>query len=214
MEYPVTYSIRRPDNYNRWTVGFRWILGFPLGLLVGGWYVLGRGQNGFQEAGPLVGLLGLLVFFAWVTILFTGRFPEDMRSTSIGLFRWAANIYAYFLLQGASYPPFGERPYELRIEITPAETYNRWTVFFRWILAIPHYIVLFFLGIALLVVTFIAWFAILFTRQYPESLYEFSVGVTRWAVRVAAYTYLFVEEYPPFSLSDDAGAQGLQPQTA
>ncbi len=214
MAYPVTYSIQRPSRYNRWTVGFRWVLGIPLAFLVGGWYVFGQGQNGFRESGPLVGLLGLLILFAWITILFTGRFPEDMRSTTIGLFRWLGNIYAYLLLQSASYPPFGERPYELTIGITPAVAYNRWTVFFRWILAIPHAIILFFLGIAVIVVTVIAWFAILFTGQYPASLYEFSVGVTRWAARFAAYVYLFVEEYPPFSLSEDAGASGLQPQTA
>jgi hypothetical protein len=212
--YPVSYSIRRPERYNRWTVGFRFILAVPLALLISGWSTVDRHGNPVQQAGPLVLLLGLLVVFAWFTILFTGRFPESMRSTSIGLFRWVANIYAYLLLQGASYPPFGDRPYELSLEITPTETYNRWTVFFRWILAIPHYIVLFFLGIALLIVTIIAWFAILFTGQYPPSLYEFSVGVTRWGVRVAAYIDLFVDQYPPFSLSEETGNEGLQPQTA
>jgi hypothetical protein len=130
------------------------------------------------------------------------------------LFRWSQNVSAYLLLQAAPYPPFGNEPYPLNIEIAPAEQYNRWTVFFRLILIIPHAIILIFLFIALFVITLIAWFAILFTGAYPESLYEFSVGVARWGARVAAYMYLFVDEYPPFSLAEEAGSGGLQPETA
>lgn len=89
----------------------------------------------------------------------------------------------------------------------PAAHYNRWTVFFRLILAFPHWVVLIFLGIAQAVVTIVAWFAILFTGQYPEGLYDFSVGVNRWAARVGAYMLLFVDEYPPFALSAEPGGE-------
>jgi hypothetical protein len=71
----------------------------------------------------------------------------------------------------------------------------------KWLLAIPHVIVLFFLWMAVMVVTFIAWFAILFTGRYPQGMFDFVVGVLRWGLRVQAYTSLLTtDEYPPFSL--------------
>lgn len=211
MPYPVTYSIPRPERYNRWTVGFRWVLGIPLFLLLSSGMV---SSHSGASAGPLVALLTILVLYAWFTILFTGNFPPSMRSTSTMLFRWLINIEAYLALLTANYPPFGEGAYPVELAIIPAERYNRWTVFFRAILVIPHVIILIFLTIAQVVITVIAWFAILFTGQYPPSMYDFSVGVQRWGVRVSAYIYLLVDEYPPFSLSDEAGTTGLQPQTA
>jgi hypothetical protein len=213
MAYPVEFSVQRPEAYNRWTVLFRPILAIPLLLLAFGWqWEVGRIT--YYIPGPLETVVGLLVFYAWFTILFTGRFPTTMRTASIFVFRWIINIGIYISLLGASYPPFGEGDYPVNLAIAPADNYNRLSVFFRAILVIPHLIVLFFLYIALWVVTVIAWFAILFTRQYPAGMFEFSVGVMRWSTRVSAYLYLFVDEYPPFSLSGEAGATGLQPQTA
>ena len=111
------------------------------------------------------------------------------------------------------YPPFGAGAYPLGLLIAPAEQYNRWAVFFRLILVIPHVVVLIFIGVAQAVVTLIAWFAILFTGQYPPGLFTFSVGVRRWFARVEAYLYLFVDDYPPFSLAAQPGPPmtGTQP---
>lgn len=79
---------------------------------------------------------------------------------------------------------------------------NRWVPIFKWLLAIPHYIVLFFLGIGALFAAIIAWFAMLFTGQYPRALFDYVVGVGRWGLRVVAYKSLLVtDSYPPFSLS-------------
>jgi len=79
---------------------------------------------------------------------------------------------------------------------------NRWLPLVKWLLAIPHYIVLFFLWLAALVVIVVAWFAILITGGYPRSLFDFVVGVGRWTLRVSAYAFLLVtDRYPPFSLS-------------
>jgi hypothetical protein len=207
--YPVSYDIERPDHYNRWTVLFRIFLAIPQLILVGGsggsvlnWVLNARGGSRYTYlggAGFLGAVLGLLVFFAWFYIMFTGTFP-GYRNFAQLLFRWQQNVQAYMALQAAPYPPFGEGPYPLRLEILPPERYNRVTVFFRLFLAIPHYIILFFLAIAQFVVTVIAWFAILFTGQYPEGMFNFSVGVSRWNARVSAYMNLFVDEYPPFSL--------------
>src|SRR5205814_9289623 len=142
----------------------------------------------------------VLVFLAWWAILFSGSFPRSFRDFCLMLFRWSENVHAYMTLQAAPYPPFGDGPYPLRLQVIPAEQYNRWTVAFRIILGIPHFVVLFFLGIAQAIVTVIAWFAILFTGQYPPELFRFSVGASRWAARVGAYMLLFVDEYPPFTL--------------
>ncbi|HKZ84114.1 MAG TPA: DUF4389 domain-containing protein [Anaerolineae bacterium] len=78
---------------------------------------------------------------------------------------------------------------------------NRWYPLFKWLFAIPHYIVLFFLGIAAFFAVILAWFAILATGQYPGALFDFMVGVGRWGLRVGAYAFLLVtDRYPPFSL--------------
>ena len=94
--------------------------------------------------------------------------------------------------QGSTYP--------LRYDVEYPEQLSRWLIFVKWLLAIPHYIVLLFLGIAALFVWVSAFFVILFTKRYPRGLFDFSVGYTRWEVRVNAYTGLLRDEYPPFSL--------------
>ncbi len=206
VPYPVSYEIDRPQRYNRWTVAFRLILAIPQLLLVGA-SVAGRG-------GVLMSVLALLVMFAWFAILFTGRFPASMREFCVMIFRWSENVRAYVLLLAAPYPPFGRGDYPLRLEITPAEHYNRWTVAFRAFLVIPHAIALLFLGAAQAIVTLIAWVSILVTGRYPADLFDFSVGVSRWTARVSAYVYLFVDDYPSFSLEAEPGAGAMTAQPA
>lgn len=220
MAYPVTYDADRPETYDRLSVAFRVVLAIPHLFLVGGTGIAGLSSFQFAQdneglrvvfqvlnGGILTTVAGILVFIAWFAILFTGRFPLSFRDFVMMVFRWLQNVHAYLALQTAPYPPFsGNAPYPLRVSVTPDETHNRLTVFFRIILAIPHIFLLFFLGIAQWVVTVIAWFAILFTGQYPEGMYGFSVGVSRWQARVYAYLWLLVDEYPPFSLAADPDA--------
>jgi hypothetical protein len=96
--------------------------------------------------------------------------------------------------------------YRFGLEADGPAPQSRLTVFFRLIMAIPHAIIVGLLGYALAAVTVIAWFAILFTGAYPEGMYSFSVGVSRWYARVYAYMALLVDEYPPFSLAADPDA--------
>ena len=91
--------------------------------------------------------------------------------------------------------------YPVQVQARLDEPLSRWLWLVKWFLAIPHYIVLFFLYIAAVVCVFIAWFAILFTGRYPKSLFDFVVGVIRWHNRVTAYMFILVtDKYPPFSL--------------
>lgn len=225
--YPVTYAIDPPERYNRWTVAFRIILAVPHLILVGagGWQFFswnaGRGDSGREglnwvfNGGVLTAVAGIVVFIAWFAIMFTKRYPRAMQDFVLMVFRWSQNVHAYMLLLAAPYPPFGDGPYPLRVEVRPDVEHRRLTVAFRVFLVIPHALVLMLLGIAQFVVTFLAWFAILFTGRFPTSMWEFSVGVARWNARVAAYMWLFVDEYPPFSMAAEPEARGgMRPQPA
>jgi hypothetical protein len=118
--------------------------------------------------------------------------------------RWTFNVYAYaVLLLRDEYPPFsgeaGEYPVTLDVEYD--ENLSRWQIFVKWLLAIPHLLVLAVLGIAVSIVVLIAFFAILFTGRYPRGMFDFVVGTMRWYVRVNAYAFwLMTDRYPPFSL--------------
>jgi hypothetical protein len=115
--------------------------------------------------------------------------------------RWRVRALAYLMLLEDGYPPFGDAPYPASIEIAdPAGQRDRLTVGLRILLAIPHFIVLFFVVLAWCFTTIAAWFTILFTGAYPQGLYEFGVGALRWLLRVQAYLLLLVDDYPPFSL--------------
>lgn len=108
---------------------------------------------------------------------------------------------AYTALLRDEYPPFGDGPYPAALELSPPDApRDRLAVAFRIILALPHLLAVWALGMAWALTTVVAWFSILFTGRYPEGLYRFAVGVLRWNVRVEAYLLLLRDEYPPFSL--------------
>jgi hypothetical protein len=100
-------------------------------------------------------------------------------------------------------PPAGAGDYPVQLHATRQEEYNRFLPLVKWLLAIPHYIVLLFLIIGAAVAVLISFFAVLFTRNYPRGLFDYVLGVARWAWRVNAYVYLLVDPYPPFSLGEE-----------
>jgi hypothetical protein len=156
--------------------------------------------------GGETGLLGAVAFFlaiiTWFTILIAGAHIVGIRQFQSFYLRWRVRALAYLMLLRDEYPPFGDSPYPASIDIIePAGSRDRVTVAFRILLAIPHFIVLFFVLLAWCVMTVVAWFIILFTAGYPQGMYDFGVGALRWMLRVEGYMLLLVDEYPPFSLS-------------
>jgi hypothetical protein len=132
------------------------------------------------------------------------KYPRWWFDFNLQLTRLEARIYSYVFLLRDEYPSVDEEQ-AVRFDIVYPDAkndLNRWLPLVKWFLAIPHYIVLVFLYIAVVVVVIIAWFAILFTGRYPRGMFDFVVGVVRWALRVGAYAFLLVtDRYPPFSLA-------------
>ena len=137
-------------------------------------------------------------------ILFRQRYPRWWFDFARELVRFGARVGAYFLLLTDTYPStVDEQSVHLEIDYPNVkQDLNRWLPLLKWLLAIPHYIAIAVLVIIAAFAVAIAWFAILLTGRYPRGLFDFVVGVGRWALRVQAYAFLLVtDRYPPFSMS-------------
>jgi Domain of unknown function (DUF4389) len=185
-EYPLRFEVEYPEQLNRWLPLIKWLLAIPQLLII---YALIN----------VAYVLQLIAFFA---ILFTRKFPQSLFEFVVNIYRWQMNVSAYTGLMRDEYPPFSWEPgqYPVTFAIDYPEQLNRWLPLIKWLLAFPHYVVLFALFIAAGVVWIIALFAILFTTRFPRGLFDFNVGVFRWWQRVNAYVYFMRDEYPPFSL--------------
>ena len=207
MPYPVSVHVQPAlANRNRLTTAFRIILAIPHLILVGG-VATGTASrdNAVTSIGGEGGLLGAVAAFlavvSWFTIVISGTHIIGIRQFVSFYMRWRTRALAYLMLLEDAYPPFGDQAYPASIDIVdPVGPRDRLTVALRIILAIPHFIVLFFVMFAWVLTTIAAWFIILFTGSYPPGLYDFGVGALRWRLRVEAYLLLLVDEYPPFSL--------------
>jgi hypothetical protein len=191
--YPVQFSVDYPDRpLNRLSSALRLIVAIPIAVVYG---VVAGGESG---AG------GLLVFGPLLMILFRQKYPRWWFDWNLQLWRFGNRLAAYLALMDDRYPSTDEEQ-SVHLEVAypdAARDLNRWMPLVKWLLAIPHYVVLFFLYIAVLVTVIIAWFAILFTGSYPRSLFNFAEGVLRWSNRVEAYAFLMLTDvYPPFRLT-------------
>lgn len=207
MAYPVTVTVEPLlTNRNRMTTAFRLLLAIPHLILVGGVGLSLSARVNRGGASGETGLLGAVAIFlaiiSWFTIVIGGRHITGIRQFTMFYMRWRVRALAYMMLLEDAYPPFGDADYPSALTVTdPAEPRDRLTVGLRLFLAIPHFIVLFFILCAWWVTSVVAWLLILFTGEYPAGLYEFGVGALRWLLRVEAYMLLLVDDYPPFSLS-------------
>jgi hypothetical protein len=203
--YPVQFSVDYPDrSLNRLTTAFRIFVAITILIVLsavsGNTYVTTTHQATYVASGGG----GLLFFAPLLMILFRQKYPRWWFDWNLELQRFTNRVVAYLLLMDDRYPATDQQQYvHLHYEYPDVpRDLNRWLPLVKWILAIPHYIVLFFLWIAMIVVVIIAWFAILFTGRYPRGMFDFIEGVLRWGQRVAAYAFLLVtDRYPPFSLS-------------
>jgi hypothetical protein len=207
-QYPVTFSVDYPDrDLDRLSTAFRIFVAIPilivLGTVSGGLSFRGGGDD--FERGFFVGAGagGILFFGPLLMILFPQKYPRWWFDWNLQLMRFSNRVSAYLALMNDRYPSTDEeQSVHLDIPYPDARNdLNRWLPLVKWLLAIPHYVVLIFLGIAAFVVAIVAWFAILFTGRYPRGLFDFEEGVLRWGNRVAAYAFvLATDRYPPFSL--------------
>ena len=208
--HPVDVTVAPAlTSRNRLTCAFRPILAIPHLILVGGpvafalsWLGESGGEHfNWSAGGGVLGAVAVVsTIIAWLAILFGANFPEGLWKMSAAYMRWRVRAVAYLTLLRDDYPPFGEGVYPASLTLTqPAEPRDRLTIFFRLILALPHIVFLWVLGVAWCVTTVIAWFAILFTGEYPRTLYLFALDVFRWSTRVEVYLLLLRDEYPPFS---------------
>jgi Domain of unknown function (DUF4389) len=204
-QYPVQFDVVYPDrDLNRLTTFFRIIVAIPILIVLAS---LG-GEHwswGSAHGAAYAGAGGSVLFFpVLLLIVFRQKYPRWWYDWNLQLTRFTNRVGVYLALMDDRYPSTDE---EQSVSLTfpypdAKEGLNRWLPLVKWLLAIPHYIVLLFLGLAGLVCVIIAWFAILFTGRYPRGLFDFLVGVGRWANRVNGYAFVLVtDKYPPFSLS-------------
>jgi hypothetical protein len=202
--YPVQFAVDYPDRpLNRLTTAFRLILAIPIFIVLasvsgGTWHY---SYEGATYVGAAAG--GLLFIPPLLMRVFREKYPQWWFNWNLELLRLQNRVTVYVALMDDRYPSTDEQQ-SVRLEIANPESQrlNRWLPLVKWLLAIPHYIVLFFLGIGAFFAIVVAWFAILFTGRYPRGLFDFVVGVLRWSIRVTAYAFaLTTDEYPPFRLA-------------
>jgi Domain of unknown function (DUF4389) len=202
--YPVQFSVDYPDRpLNRLTTFFRAFMAIPIAIVLG--TVAGETWPWTSNGSTVAAATGGLLFLGpLLMIVFRQKYPRWWFDWNLELQRLGNRVGAYLVLMDDRYPSTtDQQSVHLDYAYPDAERdLNRWLPLVKWFLAIPHYVVLFFLNIALVVVVIIAWFAILFTEHYPRGLFDFVEGVIRWNSRVAAYAFVLVtDQYPPFRLS-------------
>jgi Domain of unknown function (DUF4389) len=220
-ESPVTVRARLDEPLSRWLWLVKWLLAIPhLVVLVFLWI-------GFMVS----------VIIAFFAILFTGRYPRGLFDFNVGVMRWTWRVgyYTYDALGTDRYPPFSladDADYPAGLQVEYPQTLSRGLVLVKWwLLAIPHYLIVVLLigggwtawdkddrwgwqspsGGLIAVCVLIAAIALLFTARYPRGLFDFVVGMNRWALRVGAYAALMTDSYPPFRL-DQGGTEPAAPE--
>lgn len=198
--YPIELWVTRPQSQSR-------ITNFPffIGTIIRAFLVIPHAiiLYFFQ-------LVASIVFFiATFAILFTGKYPRGLFNFYVGYARWSTRVGGYISHLYDNYPAFSMddiAEYPLRYGAQYPASSSRLLncpilgQIIKFILLIPHLVIIYLLALVALVVMFIAAFAILFTGRYPAGLHDFVVGVTRWSLRVQGYLLAITDRYPPFSL--------------
>lgn len=183
--HAVITEFDRQDEYRRFLPLVKWLLLLPH------WFALM-----FVFIGAFFALVA-----AWFAVLFTGRFPEGIHRFLTGTWRWTTRVTAYAFLMTDAYPPFSleaDDAYPARFDVAYPEQVARWRPLVQWLLAIPYVIVASVLVWVASIFSFFAFWVILFTKQFPQSMFDFMVVALRWQNRANIYTYFMTERYPPW----------------
>ena len=193
--YPVSYAADyAAEGRNRLTTFFRYFVAIP--------WVIVMALYGFAAS--------FAIFFAWLAMIFTGRYPEGLYNFNAGYLRMSARVNGFQYLLTDEYPPFDgdDNPaYPVRVGVPPAlDKYSRAKAFFRYLIGIPVMFLAMIQGLILGVCTLISWLAIVFTGNHPEGLFNPARSASAYLTRAGAYFMLITEDYPPFSLEEGAAA--------
>ena len=205
--YPASFDVDYVENHDRLTTLFRIVWCLPVLMLLavltssgGGDMAIEAGKDASNNSASIG--FGLTAAIA-LMILFRQSYPRWWFDFALELNRFASRIGSYLFLLTDRYPSATEKQ-SVHVNFdypNVRKDLNRWLPLVKWLLAIPHYVILFILVTAAVIATFLAWFSILFTGKYPKRLFDFVVGVGRWCTRVEAYAFMLVtDKYPPFSL--------------
>jgi hypothetical protein len=201
--YPVQLDVDFPARpLDRWTTAFRLIAAIPILILLG---LLSSQavQDSRDTTTTIASGVGILFLPILLMLVFRRKYPRWWFDWNVNLLSFSNRVWAYLALLDDRYPSTDEeQAVHLNVPYPDARQLNRWLPLVKWLLAIPHYVVLFFLWIGAVFAVVLAWFAIIFTGRYPEGLFRYVVGVLRWTNRVNSYAFLLVtDQYPPFQLS-------------
>lgn len=190
--YPVRLEFIGGHEVNRWRPLFHWLLAIPHFVVL---WILGF-------------VASVCLFVAFFTVLFTRAIPDSIFGVVVMIYRYSWRVTSYVLWMREDYPPFDftstandnemDPPTRLQIEY-PAQL-ARFAPLYKWLLALPHFFVLWLLALGAIFIGIWAFFAVLFTGRYPAGARDYLVGVQRWTLRVQAYAGFLRDEYPPFSL--------------
>jgi hypothetical protein len=201
--YPVQFTVDYPDRVlNRLTTALRIVVAIPILVVletVSGGHVAARGGHVITYGAGATLFLGPLLM-----IVFRQKYPRWWFDWNLELQRFGNRVLVFLALMDDRYPSTDDRQsvhLDYEYPDTPRDL-NRWLPLVKWLLAIPHFLVLAILWVAALVAVIAAWFAIVLTGRYPKGIFAFVEGVLRWTQRVVAYAFLLVtDKYPPFSLA-------------
>ena len=179
--YPVNVEFSYPESLSRLTTFFRFLLAVPIMVIL---YLLGN----------------MIIVATWLMLVFRKKYPSWWFAFQREYTAFTLRVEAYLLMMTDRYPSVDEAQ-GVELQMEPPGELSRWLPFVKWLLLLPHYVVLAFVAIGAMFAVVIAWFAILFTGRYPRSLFDFVAGTLRWGTRVNAYGFLLVtDRYPPFRL--------------
>jgi hypothetical protein len=205
-DHPVRFSVEYPERpLNRLTTALRIFTIIPIAIVlasIGGYSGQGNYDAGGDAPTIVIGGIGLLFIPPLLMILFREKYPRWWYDWNLELLRFTNRVGTYLALMSDRYPSTDEHQW-VRLDFPYPDAkrdLNRWLPLVKWLLAIPHYIVLAILYLVLILMVIGAWFAILFTGRYPRGIFEFVEGVIRWHNRVVGYALILVtDRYPPFS---------------